>query len=99
MKVIRGRNINVIWDSAKAALNENHVVRDSRVGQVWEFPVPVTTVYENPLERVLFNRHRNPNHIFHLMEALWCLAGRSDVAWLERFNSRIREFVGESDNQ
>ena len=94
MKVITGRNINHIWPQAKVLLNEYHVHRPSRVGDVWECTDPVTTVYERPWERVLFDHVRNANPFFHLMEALWMLAGRNDVAFLEKYNSRISDYVG-----
>lgn len=94
MKVIEGRNINDIWDKAKVLLNHNHVVRPSRVGEVMECQTPVTSVYQNPMERVLFDPVRNANPVFHFMEALWMLAGRNDVAWIERFNSKITDYVG-----
>lgn len=57
-----------------------------------EAPGPVTTVYRHPLERVLFSPVRDANHFFHFFEALWILAGRDDVEFVSRFNSRIHEF-------
>ena len=99
MKVINARNINDAWDKAKILLNADHITRPSRVGEVIEYPMPVTTVYEKPFECVLFNESRNANPTFHFMEALWCLAGRRDIAWLEQFNSKIRDFVGPDENQ
>ena len=99
MEVIKAVNINDAWGDAREELFENHVVRPSRVGEVWEYPGPVTTVYWNPAQRVLFDPKRNANHFFHFMEALHMLAGRRDVAWLEQFNSKIRDFVGKDDLQ
>ena len=99
MNVIRARNVNDAWDLAKNLLNQNHVTRNSRVGEVIECAEPVSTVYENPCERVLFNSLRNPNAIFHFMESMHMLAGRNDVAWLERFNSKISDFVGKDPHQ
>jgi thymidylate synthase len=79
MQVIRVRNINQAWDHAKILLNANHTTRPSRVGEVIEYPDPVTTVYEKPCERVLFNEKRNANCFFNFMEAMHMLAGRNDV--------------------
>jgi len=59
------------------------------------FPEPVTTTYLRPTERVLFHAGRDANPIFHLMEAIWMLAGRNDVAFLEQFNRTIGQY---SDN-
>lgn len=64
----------------------------SRAGDVAVAPTPVTTVYEKPKERVLFFPERDANPFFHLMEALWMLAGRNDVAFLEFYNRRMKDF-------
>ena len=92
MQVIDARNVNDAWDQARNLLNQTHVARPSRYGDVWEFPQPVTTLYRNPLERVLFNPLRNANPFFHLFESLYLLSGREDVAWLAQFNPRMKEF-------
>src|SRR5262245_37948051 len=94
MLTISARNVNQIWDYAKWHLNGKHYVRQSRVGEVWEYPELVVTEYLQPTERVLFNPLRNANPFFHFFEALWMLAGRNDLAFLERFNSKIADFVG-----
>jgi len=99
MYVIDVRNVNEAWLRAKFLLRAHHTVRPSRVGEVWECDAPVTTLYRNPLERVLFDPLRNANPFFHLFEALWMLAGRNDVSWIERFNSKIRNFVGPAEEQ
>lgn len=65
---------------------------ESRAGEVCVAPWPVMTVYDEPLERVLFWKDRDANPVFHLMEALWMLAGRNDVEWLARFNSNMTQF-------
>jgi thymidylate synthase len=92
MQVITARNVNSAWDQAKAVLNSCHIVRPSRVGEVWEYPAPVVTEYFNPTERILFNGERNANPIFHFMEGLWMLAGRNDVEWISQFNPRMRGY-------
>jgi len=92
MQTIIARNVNEAWDQAKVFLNESHIVRNSRVGEVWEYPTPVTTRHIYPRERVLFNVERNANPYFHFMEALWMLAGRCDVAWIAQFNPRMKEY-------
>jgi len=53
------------------------------------------TTYLDPTERVLFHPKRDANPFFHLFESLWILAGQADVATLEYFLPRIREY---SDN-
>lgn len=66
--------------------------RETRSGTVFECPHPVATVYHNPMERVLFLPERDANPFFHLMEALWMLAGRNDVSFPAFFASQIREY-------
>lgn len=92
MQVIRARNVNDAVVKGAALLKEGGLAQESRAGATLEYPEPVCTVYERPLERVLFDGVRDANPYFHLMEALWMLAGRRDVAWLARFNQRMATY-------
>ena len=93
MKVIRARNVNDAWFACKMVVNSGVMVaRSSRVGDVLEYPEPVCTVYDCPLERVLFDPLRNCNPYFHFAESLWLLAGRNDIGFLTQFNPRMKEF-------
>lgn len=65
---------------------------NTRNGPALVYPEPVTTVYRYPFERVLFHKGRDANPIFHLMESIWMLAGRNDVAFLTQFNRRMSDF-------
>ena len=76
-----------LWIIKAAGVEES-----SRNGSVLVFPTPVTTTYHNPGNRVLFSPMRNANPFFHLMEALWMLAGRNDLAYPEYFNKRFKEY-------
>lgn len=66
--------------------------RNTRNGPAITFTDTFIITYLKPQERVLFHEGRDANPIFHLMESIWMLAGRNDVAFLERFNSRIRQY-------
>ena len=68
---------------------------ETRNGPALVYPEMVTTIYRFPDERVLFHEGRDANPIFHLMEAIWMLAGRKDVEFLKQFNRRMASF---SDN-
>lgn len=92
MYLIRGRNVNTIFPAAIHQLQTVGIKRDSRNGPVTMFPEPVTTVYEKPTERVLFSPERDANPFFHLAEALWMLAGRSDVEFIARYVERMRQY-------
>jgi len=95
MITIQVRNVHQALPEGMYYLRHSGLERSSRAGRVLVAPGPVMTVYSHPTERVLFWPQRDANPFFHLMEALWMLAGRNDLAWLERFNSKMREF---SDN-
>jgi thymidylate synthase len=95
--VITARNVH---DALPKALRELHVYgvrRDSRNGPVIVFPEPVTTVYEKPLERVLFYPERDANPFFHFAESLWMLAGRNDVAFLAKFVPSIKNYSDDGE--
>ncbi len=89
MRVIRARNVNGALNEGMHLLDECGVREDSRAGPVVVAPWPVTTIYERPCERVLFEPRRDANPFFHLMEGLWMLAGRQDAKFLNRY---VRDF-------
>lgn len=68
------------------------VRRDSRNGKVTTFQTPCTIRYLAPRERVVFWPERDANPYFHLMESLWMLAGRNDVAFPATFAMNIAQF-------
>jgi len=76
-------------------LEERGVYISPRGTLTLEYPEAVATTYMLPRYRVLFQPLRNKNHFFEFFEALWILAGRSDVAFLTQFNKRMAEY---SDN-
>jgi hypothetical protein len=95
MHVIFARNVNDAYAQGIQFIHDNAKPRPSRYGDVLEIPGPVSTVYSKPIERVLFDPHRNINPFFHLFEALWILAGRNDAQWVVNFAGKMGEF---SDN-
>jgi Thymidylate synthase len=88
MIVNRVRNVCQALPKTVELLYSGHAEK-SRAGDVLVAPCPVVTVYEMPTERVLFSAARDANPWFHLVEALWMLAGRDDSATLNRF---VRDF-------
>lgn len=89
MFVIHARNVNEAYVKGISLLRAEGVREQSRAGEVLVVPYPVTTVYENPRERVLFDPGRDANPFFHLFESLWMLSGQNDATWLDRF---VRDF-------
>ena len=68
---------------------------DSRNGEVLSLYNPVAVTYLRPWERYVMDYRRRNNVAFLVMEGLWMLAGREDVAWLSRFNEQMKVY---SDN-
>lgn len=95
MHVIQARNVNDAFRQGLGQLSRYGIRRDSRNGPVLVYPEPVTTVYEKPLERVLFWSERDANPFFHLFESLWMLAGRNDVTSVARY---AKQMVNYSDD-
>lgn len=94
--VIRVDNVNSAFCAGWWWLRTAGVEEASRNGPVLVSPGPVMTEYTLPRERVLFSPVRDCNHVFHLMEALWMLAGEDKVGFLLKFNPRMLEYA-ESD--
>ena len=94
--ILHCRNVNDALKEGFEWLRVTGVIESSRNGPVMVAPGPVITEYANPCERVLFNPRRDANPVFHLMEALWMIAGSDDVSFLLPFNSRFEEYA-ESD--
>src|SRR5919109_5331256 len=98
MEVIQARNVNDAYFKGVHLLRRYGIREQSRAGEVLVMPCPVTTVYERPWERILWDEKRNANPFFHLAESLWMLAGRNDARWLDQFvsdfSSRFAEVSG-----
>ena len=92
MHVLDVRNVNEALPKMLQHLEARGERSPSRAGEVIVAPTPVTTVYRKPMERVLFSPIRDANPFFHLIEALWILAGKRDVATLAHYVRRMSEF-------
>lgn len=92
MITIRARNVNHALYEGANVLRRFGVERDSRNGPVLVAPEPVCTLYAKPNERVMLHPGRDANPFFHLVEALWMLAGRNDLAPLTEFVKNMSNF-------
>lgn len=92
MRVLHARNVHQALPKALDLLRTSGVRVDTRNGFAWQVPGGVTTVYERPMERVIFHPARDCNPFFHFYESMWMLAGRDDVASLARYVPRMAEF-------
>jgi thymidylate synthase len=91
-------NVNEALAEGLHWLRSSGVREESRNGPVLVSPEPVLTTYKFPMERVLFSPVRDANPFFHLMEALWMLAGRNDLAWPLFFNSKFGAFSDDGNS-
>lgn len=92
MHVIVARNANQALPEALHQLAVCGVRSDSRNGPVLRFPGPTAIVVREPTERVVFWQARDANPFFHLLEAIWMLGGRDDVAFPSSILSSISQF-------
>jgi hypothetical protein len=89
---IKARNVSEALWLGYQYIKDIGVPVNTRAGQTLEFPGPVATTYMYPRERVLFYPTRDANPFFHFMEGLWMLAGRNDVAFVTRYNKRMKDY-------
>lgn len=99
MHVINARNVNDALAAGLRYLYAEGIEEPSRNGPVLVALGPVTTVYNHPLERVLFSPLRDANPFFHFFESLWMLAGRQDIAFPTYFNSRFGAYSDDGVTQ
>lgn len=97
MKHIPAESISGAVAQALPYLLDIGVEETSRNGKVLVAPSPVMTTYNNPKNHVLFSATRNANPFFHLMEAMWMLAGQNDLKWPMQFNKRFAEYSDDGD--
>ena len=92
MDIIHASSVSDGFNEALWKVRASGIKEASRNGDVLVMPGPVMTIYYNPQNRVLFSAKRDANPFFHLMEALWMLAGRNDLLFPLLFNKRFREY-------
>lgn len=98
MDVISVRNVEEALILGTKIVTTVGSQRDSRNGPVRVMPMPVTTIYSQPRERVMFLEARDANPFFHFMESLWMMAGRRDVEWISQFNSGMVNYTDDGVN-
>ena len=86
------RNVNEALQKGLEHLLNSGVEEQSRNGPVLVAPEPVCTEYVNPRQRVLYSPTRDANPWFHMMEALWMLAGDNDIEFPCYFASTYGQY-------
>lgn len=97
MEIIYSRNVNDAYQKGLRRLLREGVEEESRAGPVLVMPTPVVNVYNHPRERVLFDDKRDANPFFHIVEAVWMIAGRRDASLLDRFVADFSSRFAEND--
>lgn len=96
---INCENVNQALSAGVRLLQQIGRPEETRAGDCLVAPGPVITVTRSPTQRVLFSRTRDANPFFHLVEAIWMLAGQKTPQPLNRyvadFGSRFAEAGGE----
>ena len=85
MFVINATNIRDALPLAVKYVTRFGEKEKTRNGDALVSPKPVTIRYRYPKRHVLVNVVRDANPFFHLMEAIWMLAGRDDGAFLDNY--------------
>jgi thymidylate synthase len=94
---VRGRGVNEVFSEALQYLSHAGVEENSRNGGVISLPEPAVLTYTHPQECVLFSPLRDQNCFFTMMEFLWMISGRNDLAWPLYFNSKFGAYSDDGE--
>lgn len=92
MFVVKATGVNEALQVLTRELVKNGTVQQSRNGPALTLNEPVAVVYETTRYKILTLSTRHEDPTFHVMDALWMLAGRDDVRFLKFFNKRISDY-------
>jgi len=92
MILIKSPTVNEALVTGLKVLLKHGYEEVSRNGKALVAPQTVTNEYLYPNMRLLFSEERDANPFFHLIEAMWMLAGRKDIAILKRFAANIASY-------
>ena len=90
-------NIPRAYATGHSLIRQRGILENTRNGPALVLPGPTITSITQPWERVLFDEMRDANPFFHLMEAMWMLAGRRDVETIAEFNKRMVEYSDDGE--
>lgn len=93
MNVIYANNVPQAYAEAIIKLRIWGEEEESRNGPVITSQEPVLLQIQRPTERVLFDKVRNANPFFHVMEFVWMMSGSNNVKWIEQFNKKFRDYA------
>jgi thymidylate synthase len=82
--------LKMLYSGGKGIVKSN-----PRGKTTYEFEYPITIIYQNPRERLLYIPGRKLNLAFSLAEAIWILSGNGSVDWISFYNANMRSFADE----
>jgi thymidylate synthase len=85
------RNITFAVAAALSDLVQNGKEIKVREESVLELRNRIT-VLQKPMERCLFLRRRGDSIVGNVAEALWVMAGKNEISWLESYLPRAKDF-------
>jgi thymidylate synthase len=94
MYMINAANVRDALPKALRHILHSGDKEKTRNGDAWVARTPVSIRYEYPKQHVLINEVRDANPFFHLMEAMWMLAGREDGAFLDHYIKDFSKLYG-----
>lgn len=92
MNTAEVHHLNHMWHRLCKEMSKRGERVDTRNGPAYRLPGTWCITVREPRKRVLFDAKRNCNHVFHLMESIWMLAGGRDTAFVSQFNSNIANY-------
>jgi thymidylate synthase len=95
IRVFRGPTADDVWQQLVEAFRQSDGVnaQPSRDGPTKEI-LHVAISIPDPKQRWVVSREPPLNVAFALAEVVWIMTGRRDLAFLEFWNGRLRDFVG-----
>lgn len=98
MLIVKSRNPHEALPEVVRLIRRSGIRNESRNGAVTVLPEPVSIHYMRPTERVMFWEERDANPFFHLLEAIWMLAGRRDVRFPAQIVSTMKNFSDDGES-
>lgn len=96
MKTFESFSVDALYMDALRCVLADGAEVESRVSKTLEVH-PVTMTLSRPSDRLITMYGRRINITFALMEVLWILLGRKDVATLSPFNARITDYSDDGE--
>jgi len=96
MHVIDTTNSAAALPKGVHLLINSGLIEKTRAGPCLVAPGPVVTRLKRPWERVVFSKVRDANPFFHVVEAIWMLAGRDDAETLNHYVTDFGQRFAES---